>query len=303
MKNTTLMIGLIMLLVLLFFMFIGPYLPFVDRELTKEPHRFTGIPGKMLKLPPYPPSEKNPLGSDSKGVDNLSKLIMGAKESVFVVIAIALLRYVIAIPLGLFAYKKKGFAHAVIGWLQNLFSMVPTIIAAVFLLSFPMFLTTSNRFLWSLLLIAIIEVGRVAYVVQQQTHKLSHASYVEAGTSLGLSSKRMYRKYYLPELLPEIITNFCVDIGKVMLLIGQLGVLNIFIKHALGINWVTQRYGFANESINWFSLLSEHRWDIYFERFAFIFFPALAIMYVILTFNVLGEGLRQHFNRKMNSYL
>lgn len=302
MKNTTLWIGIIMLLGLLFFTFVGPQLSFVDRDLERETHRFTGIPGKMLQLPPYPPSEKNPLGSDRKGVDNLSKLILGAKESILIVLAVAGLRYAIAIPLGLLAYKKKGFAHTMIGWLQQLFSVVPTLIAAVFLLSLPSFFQSPNRFFWSMFLIAFIEVGRVAYLVQQQTNKISHEPFVEAGNSLGLSTGRMARKYYFPAILPEVVTNFCVDIGKVMLLVGQLGVLNIFLKHGLGFDW-DKGLLFLNEGINWFALLSEHRMDIYFERFAFIFFPALAIMYVILTFNVLGEGLRRHYNRRMNTYM
>ncbi len=302
MKNKPLWIGILMLFVLLFFIFAGPYLSFVDRELTEERHRFTGIPGKMLQLPPYPPSEKNPLGTDEAGVDNLSKLIMGAKESVIVVFLIAAVRYALGVPLGLLARKQIGFFHFTVHGLNQLFSIVPTVIAAIMLLSIPAFLATPNRFFWSIVIIAFIEVGRVAYIVQQRTVRTSYESFVEAGRALGLSSMRLSRKYYFPALLPELIVNFCVDIGKVMLLIGQLGILNIFIKHSLGLNWETGRYSYNNESTNWFALLSEHRWDIYFERFAFIFFPALAIMFVILTFNVLGEGLRQHFNKRMNTY-
>lgn len=303
MKNRTLWIGLIMLLLLLIFMYVGPYMPFVDRELNEERYRFTGIPGRMLQLPPYPPSDVNPLGSDDIGVDNLSKLIMGAKESVYVVVLVSFIRYLIGVPLGFMSYKKKGVIHNIVTWLNQLFSSVPTIIAAVFLLSFPAILQLPNRFITSVIIIAFIEVGRVAYVVQQQTYRISQEPYLEAGRVLGLSRLHIARKYYLPSLLPELIANFCVDIGKVMLLIGQLGVLNIFIDHVYEFDWETGKYGYVNESTNWFALLSQHRHDIYFERFAFIFFPSMAIMYVILTFNVLGEGLRKHFNRKATNYL
>lgn len=303
MKNRSLWIGLIMLFFLLIIMYVGPYLPFVDRELHEERYRFTGIPGRMLQLPPYPPSAVNPLGSDGKGVDNFSKLIMGAKESVYVVVLISFIRYIIAVPLGIIAYKKKGIIHYIITWLNQLFSTIPTVIAAVFLLSLPVILQFPNRFLTSVIILALIEVGRVAYVVQQQTYRISQEPFVEAGRMLGLSPVHIARKYYLPALLPEIIANFCVDIGKVMLLIGQLGVLNIFIEHNYEFDWDTGRYGYVNDSTNWYALLSQHRQDIYFERFAFIFFPAMAIMYVILTFNVLGEGLRKHFTRKKTSYI
>ncbi len=284
-------------------MYAGPYLPFVDRELTQEKHRFTNIEGKRLQLPAYTPSAKNPLGSDKKGVDNLSKMILGMKETVYVVFAVALVRYILAVPLGILAYKQKGVAHFILTSLNRLFSYIPTIIAAILLLSLPAFLNSPNRMVWAIFFLALLEVGRVAYIVQQQTFKISHEPFVDAGVSLGLSAKRLSTKYYTPALLPEIVVNFCVDIGKVMLLVGQLGVLNIFLSHKWADTTGFGNYQFVNTSTNWFVLLSEHRLDIYYNKFAFVFFPALAIMFVILTFNVLGEGLRQHFNRKMNIYL
>lgn len=303
MRNIALWIGCFMLLCMLFFMYVGPYLPFVDRELTQEKHRFTDIPGKRLEMPPFPPSEKNPLGTDKSGVDNLSKLLLGMKETVYIVIAVAFVRYIIAVPLGIMAYKQKGVAHFILTSLNRLFSYIPTIIAAVLLLSLPTFLNTQNRMAWAIFFIALLEVGRVAHIVQQQTFKLSHEQFVQAGVSLGLSGKRLSTKYYMPAILPEVIVNFCVDVGKVMLLVGQLGVLNIFLSH----KWVDTtgfgNYQFVNAGMNWFALLSEHRMDIYYNKFAFVFFPALAIMFVILTFNVLGEGLRHHYNRRMHTYM
>ncbi|WP_240463535.1 hypothetical protein [Paenibacillus apiarius] len=79
---------------------------------------------------------------------------------------------------------------------------------------------------------AIIETGRVAHLIQEQTYKIAHEPFVEAGVGLGLSSWRLSKSYYFPALL-----------------------------------------------------------------------PALAVAFSILTFNILGEGLRRHFNRIMNVYL
>lgn len=302
-KNSALWIGLLLLLGLFFLMYGAQYLPFVDRELTPEKYRFTNIEGKRLMLPPYPPSEINPLGSDEKGVDNLSKLIMGAKDSVYLVLIVALVRYVLAVPLGLLAYRQRGIAHRIINGLNHVFLNIPTIIAAALLLSLPSFMESSNRFWWGVFFIALIEVGRVAYIVQQQAFQVAQEPFLEAGTILGLSKFRLLRKYYFPALLPEIVVNFCVDVGKVMLLIGQLGVLSIFLNHQLMDVTGFGTYEYVNVGLDWFTLLSEHRMDIYMERFAFIFAPAIGIMYVILTFNVLGEGLRRHFHRHMHTYM
>ncbi|MGZ9583524.1 ABC transporter permease [Paenibacillus marinisediminis] len=300
MKNVTLWIGGAMLALLVFVMFAGPYLPFVDRELTPEKHRWTA--DDHLMLPPYPPSELNPIGSDAEGVDNLSKLIVGTKETVFIIFAVALVRYLIAVPLGLLSYRNKGPFHFITSGMNQFFSYLPTIFSAILLINLPFLLLSPNRLLWVIFILALLEVGRVAYIVQQQAHHVSLQPFVEAGVVLGLSNSRMARSYYLPALGPELIVNFCVDLGKVTLLIGQLGVLGIFLTH----EWVevyVMSMQFLNTSNNWVSLLAENRRDIFLSKFEFIFYPAVAIMYTILTFNVLGEGLRKHFNSKLKSYV
>lgn len=299
MRNIPLWIGSIMLLFLIFMMFFGTYLPFIDKDLEVEVFR-RDEDGKLI-LPPYEPSLKNLLGTDQRGVDTLSRIVVGAKETVFIVFAIAAIRYLIAVPLGIFAYKQKGAAHWIVTGLNQLFSSLPTIFSAVLLVSLPFLLTNQHRLLWVILLLASIEIGRVAYIIQQHTYKISREPFVEAGIAIGNSPWNLYRRYYLPSLLPEIIINFCIDLGKVMLLIGQMGALNVFLSQ----EWVQLSYGsveFMNTSQNWATLLASHRADIYANKFSFIFYPAFAIMYVILTFNILSEGLRRHFNRRVNVY-
>ncbi|TVX86799.1 ABC transporter permease [Paenibacillus agilis] len=296
MRNLPLWIGGTMLAFLLFVMFAGPHLPFIDKELTPEKHRWNADRTK-LTMPPYKPSEKNPLGSDKAGVDNLSKLVVGAKTTVLFVLAVTLVRYLIAVPLGLLARKQKGFTYSVVTSMNQVFSFLPALFFAALLLSSPWIQYGDYRLLKVITILALLEVGRAAYVIQQQTYQLSYEPYMEAGTSLGLSNKRLAVGYYWPALLPEVLINFCIDVGKVMLLVGQLGVLSIFLTH----DWVeVSQYTmqFLNSSTDWMSLLGEHRKDIMYKKFGFIFFPALAIMYVILTFNILGEGLRRYFSRQ-----
>lgn len=300
MKNITLLIGAAMLAILVFFMFFGPELPFVDKELQEVKHRFNE--NNRLQLPPYPPSALNPLGSDKSGVDLLSKLILGTKSTILIVLTITTVRYLIAIPLGLMARRKKGIAHFIVNSLNQVFSFLPSIFSAVLLVSVPFIQNSGNRLWWVIFFVAVIEAGRVAHIVQERTHKLSRELYVEAGNSLGLSPWRMSKSYYMPAILPELIVNFCLDMGKVMLIIGQMGVLSIFLTHQwIEVNYFTPK--FLNTSLDWASLLAEHRAEIYVNKFGFIFYPAAAIAFSILTFNILGEGLRRHFNRRMNVLL
>lgn len=298
MKNSTLWFGIILLAFLLFVTFVGPYLPFIDKELSPEQYRVDE--NRKITLPPFERSWTNLLGTDKAGVDNLSKIVVGAKETIIIIFAITLLRYLIAVPLGLLAYKQKGPAHVLLSCWNRLFSSLPTIFSAVLLLSLPFLLLNDLRLVWVIIFLAVIEVGRVAYLVQQQANKLANEPFVEAGIALGNTTVGLYKRYYLPNLLPEIIVNFCIDLGKVMLLLGQLGVLSIFLTQ----EWVQLMGGqmvFADTGNNWTNLLAQHRRDIVLNKFTFIFYPAIAIMFVIFTFNVLGEGLRRHFNRNISA--
>jgi peptide/nickel transport system permease protein len=299
-QNSTLWIGVSMLAILVIVMFFGQYFPKVDTTLEPVKHRWNEE--NRLLLPAYAPSEVNPLGSNKAGVDNYSKLIMGTKETIFIILSIGIVRYLIAIPLGLLSYRNKGSFYFITSSLNQVFSYLPTIFSAMILVSLPFILMTEFRIYWIILILAFLEVGRVAYIIGQQTNKISKEQYVEAGVALGLSPWRIAKSYYMPTLGPELIINFFIDLGKITLLIGQLGILSIYLSHAwVEVDYFTMR--FLNTSNNWINILADHRSDIYLSKFAFVFFPALAIMYTILTFNILGEGLRKHFNRRVATKL
>lgn len=290
-KNIPLWIGTSLLAILVFIMFAGPYLPFIDPNLEKETSRWVG---EKLVLPAYSPSPDNLLGSDKKGVDNLSKLVVSAKETIYIIITVGVIRYLIGVPLGLLSRKKKGISHFIVTLMNQVFSYLPPIFSAILLMAFPVLLFATHRLYWVLVILAVVEAGRVAVTVQAKACQISKELYVEAGTALGLSSKRMLRKYYVPGMLPEFLVSFCTDLGKVTLLLGQLAVLSIFLDQ----KWVETDYytwQFVNTQFNWSTLIADHRVEIRRAKFAFVFYPAFALMFTMLTFNLLGEGFRRKF--------
>jgi peptide/nickel transport system permease protein len=294
MKNNYLVIGLVMTTILVVFVLFGPLLPFVDSSLEGERVKFPE-PGKIVTAP-FPPSSDYLLGSDREGRDLLSLIVMGTKDTLVIIFSITLLRYIVAVPLALLASKNTGPVSWLIKWWNQVFSCLPVIFSAIILMNLPFLVLSDNRFLWCVVILAFIEVGRVSYILQQQAHTLSKAPFVEAGITMGVSPFGIYSKYYIPNLLPDIIVNFFIDLGRVTLLIGQLAIFSIFITQ----EFVQLNYGtgeIVNTNINWTTLLGNPRTDV-LKAVWIPLFPALAITFTILTFNILGEGLRQHFNRK-----
>ncbi|HLS07346.1 MAG TPA: peptide ABC transporter permease, partial [Bacillota bacterium] len=89
-------VALLLLICILFLALFGEYLPIVDEQLTAENHR---TENGVLYTPPFEPSQENLFGSDHQGRDLLSLIIIGAKETLLIVLFITVLRYLVAIPL------------------------------------------------------------------------------------------------------------------------------------------------------------------------------------------------------------
>jgi peptide/nickel transport system permease protein len=263
-RNWTLIIGGCFFIFLLLVTLIGPYLPFIDNVLNSKRVVFTE---SGVETAPFEPSEKFIFGSDKEGRDLLSVIVVGARETIGLIIAIALLRYAIAIVLALFSVSKKGPVNWILqGWNQ-IFSALPVIFSAIILLSLPIFVFHEHRFFWAVVILAAVEAGRAGTVLQNQFFAIKNTPYVEAGITVGVSSCTLFTRYYLPNALPELVVQFFLDLGRIALLIGQLGLFSIFITQ----EFVQLSYGsgiIENTSYNWATLLGQARGDL-LRRFGF----------------------------------
>ncbi|WP_442598228.1 peptide ABC transporter permease [Neobacillus sp. D3-1R] len=287
-----------MLLLLLGITFLGEYLPFVDRELNETKYIWNE---KHIPIaPPYAPSEDFILGSDRLGRDLLSLLIIGAKETLLFVVLITIIRYTMAVPLAYLAYKRIAGAQSIINWLNGALSYVPTIIIIVLFATLPPILTIDERPLYMMLLLASVEIGRVAKMVKHEIEDLTTKDFILGGISVGASSFRLIRKYYLPFLYDKILINMVTDLGKVMFLVGQLGFIGIFLSQEL-VQVDPGKFEILNRSITWPTFFMDSFRDIRASIWI-PFYPALAITYTILTFNVLAQGLQNLFKKNTNFF-
>ncbi|WP_180850337.1 ABC transporter permease [Bacillus sp. UMB0893] len=293
MTNKPLMIGSIMLAAILLFSLIGPLIPSVQEGIKEQ--RMVFVDSTTYERAPFPPSLTYPFGSDQDGKDILSLIIIGAKDTLLLIFSITAIRYLAAILLTFLGLNKKSPFRLLIYGLNGFAASLPIIFAAILFITMPMFTFSPNRIIWVIIFLSLTDVGRVAYIIQQTMSSISHSQFVEAGVTVGNTSIGMFTRYYLPNLLPEIMVQFFMDLGKVALLLGQLGIFSIFVSQV----FVQTGYGFGelqNTSMNWSTLLGMARSDI-LKGFWIPFFPALALTLVIFTFNFIGEGLRQHYNR------
>ncbi|RPF51072.1 peptide ABC transporter permease [Aquisalibacillus elongatus] len=290
-----LILGLVLLAFLLFVTFIGPYLPIIDDSLEEtvfiRDEEGTPIP------PPFEPNTQDYiLGSDHEGRDLLSLIVMGAKETLFIIVAITIIRYVMAIPLGYLAHKRFLGTHHILKWLNGFLSYVPTIIMVALLATLPPILFSDYRIYALVFLIAFVEVGRAGESIKVDLDEAASQEFIESGVVAGAKPFRIFRKYLWPFIYGKLIVYAITDIGKVMFLIGQLAFVGIFISQAL-IQVDAGVFEIRNDSISWPMLFLDAFRDLRMSIWI-PFWSAFAMAFTILTFNILSQGVQNIFKRK-----
>ncbi len=292
-KNKALWTGGFFLLLLFLLATFGSYFSYVKEGM--EGKRLIFLESGGIERAPFPPSADFPLGSDHEGRNMVSLLVMGAKDTLILIFLITSIRYIAGIVLGAIASFGGRMISSVLNVWDQIFSSMPVIFFAILAFNLPLLIYAENRFWIVIFSIALVEVGRVGVTIRDQLIHVKSKPYIEAARTTGLTNFGLATNHFLPILLPTMLVNFCFDIGRVALIIGQLGIFSIFITMEF-VEVQAGLYQISNTSFNWPTILGDARKDIYTA----VWIPAaaaFAIMYVILTFNILGEGLRRHFSR------
>ncbi|GIN87928.1 peptide ABC transporter permease [Heyndrickxia sporothermodurans] len=296
-KNKSLFIGIILVSLIVLTAIVGPYLPFVDQQLKTEGVR--KMSDGSLKVPAFAPSSVNILGTDAEGRDILSRIILGTKEVLISILGITLLRFLVAVPLGLMASVNKVVSR-LLDLYNKIFSFVPVIFMVVLFVNLPYIMYSPHRTIIVIIIIALLEVGRVGQFIQTSVITVSKKPFIEAALSTGTSYNKMFSRHYLPFLLPELMVNIILDFGRNMFLLGQLGVINIFLAHRIEVVDPLV-FEVINDSNAWPLLFK----DVTFDVFSKPWIPVAActfITFAIIGFNQLGKGLQKYFERNSIRY-
>jgi peptide/nickel transport system permease protein len=296
-KNWKLWLSSIFLLALIILVFVAPHLPFVDPEL----ERTVSIKNEdgSFSLPPYPPREEFPLGSDHNGVGLLDQILLGAKETLTIVILVVVIRYILAIPLAIGGFYSRFIERCLQIW-QQLFSFMPPIFFVSFFVALPFVFFSVNRGFWVILILAVLETGRVAEVIMQHMKETERRPYIEAGIAAGGTPFKMFKDYYFPVVLPTVIILIINDMGRVLFLIAQLGVVKIYVTHKF-VTVESGAYEVINTSLAWPTLFKTITADIFtYQWIPFSVIGAIAV--TIYAFNMFADGLQKYFENKYRTF-
>jgi len=220
------------------------------------------------------PSSAHALGTDENGRDILSRLLYGARISLSLSFAVVVLASIIGTIIGFLAAYRGGWLDRFFLMIGDIFQAFPGMLLAIGIAAFlpPSF--------FNVLLLLVI-TGWVGYarVVRAQVLGLREKEYVQAALSLGVSVPRQFLRYFVPNLAGPLLVQIVFGMAGVMLTESTLSFLG------LGLPLTYPTWGRMLDGGSQLLLVAPH----------VSFFPGLAIFISILTFNLLGDALREKF--------
>ena len=225
-----------------------------------------------------PPGKAHLLGTDSKGRDILSRVVSGARISLSVGIVASALSLGIGIFFGLIAGYFGGKVDAFFSQVFDIFLAFPSLLLAIGISAvMPPGLTSA------MLAITLVGWAGFARLVRGITLSLKEQTYVEASRALGASSSRILYRHILPNALPFILVAGSLRVGGFILLEAALSFLGL---------------GVQPPTPTWGSMISLNRAYINSAPWMVIF-PGLAISITVISFNILGDFLRDKLDPRM----
>lgn len=294
--NWSLWIGAFLVLLLLIVGVIGPYVAPYELDF-QEKLRNEVVGGKTVIIsPPLPPSDEHAFGTDKWGYDMLTLLLHGAPYTVFVTLAIALVRLVIGMGIGLYIGVQDKPQR---WWLaiENAWSYMPIFIPVYFLLkgvSINPLMPTSTLVALFIGVVAILGAPSVASSIRQKTEQIKETQYVLAATSLGAGREQIIFRHIVPHLKEQLIIILVTEMVAIMTLMGLLGMFDLFVG---GTKMTMDPVLYHSITHEWAGLLGSYRGFVY-SNYTWIFLtPLVAFVWAIGSFTLLAKGLREKFEQ------
>ena len=313
------MIGLLILLALFLFSFVGPFFsewavngePVVDHIYIK--HTFNPSPityiidgveytiydGK-INIPSANTfgdmTWQHWFGTTSSGEDVLTNLMLGGRVSLTLGFVVIILETVFGVILGGLAGYFGGWVDSLVMRIVDIISCIPTLPIMLIMSTTLTALAPSEigqmlaldgmgRLYVLMAFLTLIGWGGIARLVRGQILSLREQEFMLAAKASGLSTRSKIFKHLLPNVMPQLIVSMTMGLGSIILMEATLGYLG------LGAPLGTPTWGSMINTAQNITILSNYP--------NFWLPPGICITLAILAFNFVGDGLRDAFDPKM----
>lgn len=241
--------------------------------LTPYPDQGRGLPNLGEKL--NRPSTKHPLGTDDFGRDLLARMLFGARPSLMVGFLVVGIAMFIGTPLGAIAGYSGGWIDQIIMRTTDVFLSFPALLLAIGISA-----ALGASLVNVMIAIALTWWPWYTRLTRALTVSLKELTFVEAARAIGVRDVIIIRDHVLPNALAPLLVQATMDMGSAILMGAALSFVGL---------------GVQPPDPDWGNMLMTAR--IYFTEAPWLAIsPGLAILIIAVSFNLLGDGLRDVFD-------
>lgn len=270
-KNKGAMIGLFVILTFSFLAIFAPLLTSFE---------FDQINDGALRLSPFTSFEGNfyLLGTDDLGRDLLTRLLFGSRVSLFIGFTVVIFSLIIGTLLGLLAGFYEGIVEKVIMRFVDILMAFPSILLAIVVVS-----VMGPGLINSIIAVGVVSLPSFIRLVRASVLAEKQKEYVMASRSFGASNFRIMFIEILPNCLAPMIVQASLGFSDGILNAAALGFLGL---------------GAQAPTPEWGMMLADSRAYIEVSPWL-VTLPGLCILFCVLGFNILGDGLRDTLDPKL----
>lgn len=226
-----------------------------------------------------PPSARHLFGTDQLGRDVLSRLLVGARVSLAISLSAVALSVTFGTVLGAVAAFVGGWLDGLVMRFTDLVLAVPRLVLLIVVIALlrPSALTI-------VLLLAAVQWPSAARLVRAEILSLREREFAEAARALGFSRRRVLLGHLLPNALAPVLVVATLGVGHTVILEAGLAFLGLGVP------------------LSWGSLLLAGQGALVTGGWWMAVFPGLAISAVAISFNLLGDGLRDYLDPRLGRY-
>lgn len=225
-----------------------------------------------------PPSVEHPFGTDDFGRDIFSRVLSGARIAMQVAGVVLSVAVIIGVVVGAVAGMYGSWVDGALMRLTDMFLAFPPLVLAS-AVSAALGANLTN----TMLALSMVYWPWYARLVRGQVLSLAQRDFITAAQALGMSRARIIQRHVLRNVLPIVLVQMSLDIGYAILYTSALSFLGL---------------GAQRPAPEWGLMLNDSRKFVQTAPWTMIY-PGLALTIVVLTFNLLGDGLRDYLDPRL----
>jgi peptide/nickel transport system permease protein len=255
--------GLVVVVVLTLFSFLGPLFYHTDQIHTR------------IGMETLAPGAGRPLGTDDVGYDQLGRLMVGGQTTLEVAFGAAAVAVIVGVAWGAVAGYLGGFIDALMMRIVDALLAIPALLLLLYL---------ATVFRPNVLMLIVV-VGLTAWLVparlvRAEALTLRSREYVLAAKTMGVRTPTLIVRHIVTNSIGTIVVNATFQVADAILVVAALSFLGL---------------GIAPPATNWGAMLSNGLNYSYSGYWWLVYPPGIAIVITVVAFNLIGDGLRDAF--------